>query len=371
MLKNTKRWASALCLGLLLPAVSTLAQVNDKLPDPDGKPADMSKPVQVFLIMGQSNTLEMGNVTGDKPGALEKTMKEEGLYPFLVDDAGNWTTRQDVRNVSVMMKKDNMNVYRNEWLSVIDGKSGKPKGKIGIEIGIGNALGNAIDAPVMLLKSSIGNRGLGWDLLPPGSERYEYQMPDPKTKEMKTYIFPGYKDEVRHASWEKGTTPEPPTHNWYAGKQWDDDITNAKKVLASFSEYYPGATKYEVAGFIWWQGDKDRYNEGHAARYGKNLHTLFDALRKEFNAPNAKFVLATLGQTSNDSASGNEKLIFEGMQAFASDPALKGKVALVYSYPMVSPPGASNAHYGGSAKTYMNVGLSLGQAMADLLKADK
>ena len=34
------------------------------LPDPDGKPADMSKPVQVFIIMGQSNTLEMGKVQG-------------------------------------------------------------------------------------------------------------------------------------------------------------------------------------------------------------------------------------------------------------------------------------------------------------------
>ena len=35
----------------------------EQLPDPDGKPADMSKPVQVFLIMGQSNTLEMGKVS--------------------------------------------------------------------------------------------------------------------------------------------------------------------------------------------------------------------------------------------------------------------------------------------------------------------
>ena len=30
-------------------------------------------------------------------------------------------------------------------------------------------LGNALDAPVMLLKCCIGNRALGWDLLPPGS----------------------------------------------------------------------------------------------------------------------------------------------------------------------------------------------------------
>ena len=83
---------------------------------------------------------------------------------ILVDDAGNWTTRQDVRNVSVMTGRKG--VYRNEWLTV------EGKGKIGIEIGIGHQLGNAIDAPVMVLKSSIGNRSLGWDLLPPGTPRY-------------------------------------------------------------------------------------------------------------------------------------------------------------------------------------------------------
>ncbi len=62
-------------------------------------------------------------------------------------------------------------------------------------------------------------------------------------------------------------------------------------------KYYPGATEYEVAGFFWWQGDKDRYNAGHAAKYEKNLVNLIAALRKDFNAPNAKFVCATLGQT--------------------------------------------------------------------------
>jgi len=29
---------------------------------------------------------------------------------------------------------------------------------------------------------------------------------------------------------------------------------------------------------------------------------------------------------------------------------------------------ASNAHYGGNAKTYMNVGLGMGEAMVELLK---
>ena len=60
-----------------------------EFPDPDGKPADLSKPVKVFIIMGQSNTLEMGRVAGDREGTLENAVKKENLYPFMVDDAGN------------------------------------------------------------------------------------------------------------------------------------------------------------------------------------------------------------------------------------------------------------------------------------------
>jgi hypothetical protein len=70
MMKCTKLLASGLCL--LLVASTALAEnpINDKLPDPDGKPANMSKPGQVFILMGQSNMLEFGGVKGDKNNPL-------------------------------------------------------------------------------------------------------------------------------------------------------------------------------------------------------------------------------------------------------------------------------------------------------------
>ena len=346
-------------LSVLLSVAITIALLSlpvaaDTLPDPDGKPADMSKPVQVFIIMGQSNTLEMGKVQGGE-GSLEHAVKIEELYPFMVDDAGNWTTRQDVRNLHVMGSggPGKSSVKRNDWLTV----SG---GKIGIETGIAHQLGNAIDAPVLILKSSIGNRSLGWDLLPPGSESYEYEVNG------KTYVYAGYGQSPD--KWEKGTEPKP--IGWKAGIQYAGDVARAKDVLNNLGEYYPGATEYEVAGFLWWQGDKDRYNEGHAAMYEKNLNNLIAALRKDFNAPKAKFVCATLGQTSKENAKGNEKLILDAMFAIVDAtkyPALKGDVATVYTNPL-SMGSASNAHYGGNAKTYMNVGLGMGEAMVELLE---
>ena len=77
-------------------------------------------------------------------------------------------------------------------------------------------------------------------------------------------------------------------------------------------------------------------------------------------------VVATLGQTDKDKAKGNEKLIIEGKFAFGS--AHKGEAAVVYTHPL-SMGGASNGHYSGNAKTYMNVGLRMGKAMVELLKS--
>jgi hypothetical protein len=295
----------------------------------------------------------MGKVKGDEEGSLEYAVKSEKLYPFMVDDAGNWTTRQDVRNVSVMQKRS-MNVYRNDWLTV----SG---GKIGMEIGIGHQLGNALDEPVLILKSSIGNRALGWDLLPPGSEGFEFT--DSKGV---TWVHPGYKGSPE--KWKKGEEPKP--ISWYAGLQYDADTGNAKKILAELDKYYPGAKKYDIAGFLWWQGDRDSRSEALSSRYEKNLVHLIETLRKDFSAPNAPFVCATLGQTKKGDK-GNGGLMLDAM--FAVDgksgkyPEFKGNVATVYSHPF-SRGGSSGGHYSGNAKTYMDTGLGMGEAMVELLK---
>ena len=53
----------------------------------------------------------------------------------------------------------------------------------------------------------------------------------------------------------------------------------------------------------------------------------------------------------------------------ANDTPLKGDVATVYTNPL-SMGSSSNAHYGGNAKTYMNVGEAMGTAMVELLQAD-
>ncbi|MEC9010654.1 MAG: sialate O-acetylesterase, partial [Planctomycetota bacterium] len=268
---------------------------------------------------------------------------------------GEWTERKDVRNVRVMGSGlRGMRRFNNEWMTI-------KGGKIGPEIGIGHHVGQAVDAPVLILKSCIGNRALGWDLLPPGSEGFEFT--DSKGV---TWIHPGYKGTPER--WVKGT--EPKKINWYAGMQYDGDIARAKKVLAELDKYYPGAKKYEIAGFFWWQGDRDRRSAALSSRYEKNLVHLIKQLRKDFNAPTAKFVCASLGQTKKGVTDGGGEIL-DAMLAVDGKSGkyqeFRGNVASVYSHPL-SKGGSSGGHYSGNAETYMNVGEAMGRAMVDLLR---
>ena len=348
------RSISLLAAMAITTLLSPTAHAAEQLPDPDGKPADMSKPVQVYILLGQSNMLGFGKIgSADKSGSLTHAVKEKQKYPYLVDEAGDWTERKDVRNVRVMGSGTGaMRVFNNEWMTI--------KGNIGPEMGIGHHVGHVTDAPVLILKSCIGNRSLGWDLLPPGSPSFEFE------EKGTVWHYAGYKETPLR--WERGTEAKP--IGWYAGMQYDGDIARAKDVLTELDKYYPGAKKYEIAGFFFWQGDKDRYNAGHAGRYEQNLVHLIKQLRKDFDAPNAKFVCATLGQTEKG-AEGNEGQILEAQLAVDGKAGkykeFKGNVATVYTNPL-SQGGASNGHYGGNAETYMNVGEIMGQAMVELLE---
>jgi len=338
---------------------------------PAGKPADMTKPVKVFILMGQSNMVGMGRIAGGE-GSLENAVKNKKKYPYLIDAEGKWTVRPDVRFVRFMQGRG---LLYNDWMTIA-------AGTIGPEIGLGYALGDAIDAPVMILKSCIGNRALGWDLLPPGSERFTVVKKD-KAGAEKTYVYAGYKDKPE--SWEadpaKDTKTEPPPWlgrdgkpiDWYAGKNYDEDTADAKKALADLGKYYPGATKYEVAGFFFWQGERDLGDPVHAENYEKNLVNFIKALRKDFNAPDAKFVLGTLGEASKG-IGGNEGLILNAHLAVDGNsgkhPEFKGNVATVYTNPMAQG-GSGNGHYGGKAEVYMDVGEAMGKAMVELLKDKK
>jgi hypothetical protein len=291
----------------------------------------MSKPVQVYILMGQSNMLGFGKVA-----SLQNAVNNNGLYPYLIDADGAWTVRKDVRNVRVMCSGSGpWKTYKNEWMTI--------SGNVGPEIGIGHHIGNVLDAPVLILKSCIGNRSLGYDLLPPSAPGYEGDKDDPSRT--------------------------PVQGGWYAGVQYDGDTKAAKDVLKDLDTYYPGAKKFEVAGFCFWQGAKDLGGSGSADKYEENLVHFIKDLRKDFDAPNALFVCATMGQAPKGGGGAGGKITDAQLAVDGKTgkyPEFKGNVATFYSNP-VSKGGSANGHYGGHAETYMNVGEGMGKAMAELL----
>ena len=118
-------------------------------------------PFKISYFTKQANGLGW-IVRLDVPGALSTLVKFKGMYPYLIDEKRQWKTRDDVW-------------YRGVVTATGNRPLGVAGGRIGPEIGFGHAVGNHLDEPVLILKSSQGNRSLSWDFLTPGSKRFEYK----------------------------------------------------------------------------------------------------------------------------------------------------------------------------------------------------
>ncbi|MGL6074229.1 MAG: sialate O-acetylesterase [Fimbriiglobus sp.] len=348
--------AHTFCVGWLLLVSGSMASAQPK-PEvslrPDDKPGAAGKPLKVFILMGQSNMVGMGDIGPETAkGTLTYLTKTGKKYPWLVDGE-KWTARKDVYYYDARVKK-------GAPLSPMANNGSA----IGPELGFGYVMGAMLDEPVLVLKSCIGNRSLGWDLLPPGSKSYTY--------EGKTYA--GYKDTPD--VWVEGQPKK--EVKWYGGKQYDDDMTNAKEALKTLGKWYPGYKDqgYEIVGFLYWQGHKDTGNAAHASKYEENLERLIESLRKDYEAPKAKFVIAT--GCGNPGREGLGKKIAEAQLAIADAkkyPKFVGNVQAIDSRDLwrevdVSPKSQGH-HYNRNAETYLEVGLRLGWAMNDLLNPEK
>jgi alpha-galactosidase len=288
----------------------------------------------------------------DIPGTLSTVVKQEGRYPHLLDDKGNWAVRDDV------WYKGLVTAGANKWLSV---GCGAGANNIGPELGFGHVLGNHHDEPVLIIKSSQGNRSLGWDFLPPGSRQFEL---DGK-------VYAGYKESP--ASWDKGTTPK--KINWYAGKQYDDCFQAVHEVLDNFGRHFPQWKErgYEIGGFAWWQGHKDGGGV-HALRYEQNLVQLIKTLRNEFNVPQAPFVIATIG-FGGWKMDGPHKIVADAQLAVSGErgkyPEFKDNVLTVeirdFWKPAELSPKNQDYHYNQNAETYYLVGDAMGRGMKKLV----
>jgi len=290
------------------------------LPDPDGKPGASNKPVKVYILMGQSNMCGMG-----KSDSLKPLATGDEKFGYLVDDNGAWTVRRDVFYLYSLM---GVKLHAKGWLSAtVNG------GRLGPEVGIGHVLGHYHDEMVLLIKVACGNRSLGFDIMPPTSRK------------------------------RTGNTDQ--SKKYYHGWSYDNWVKAAHDFLGNLKSSFPAykGQGYQVAGFFWWQGHKDK---GMAQeKHEQLLVELINDLRAEFKAPEATFVVATIGFSGRKT--GPWTGVFNAQMA-VSDPRRHPKFAGNVASVDIRDMGGGGYHYGNNGATYTKVGDAMGRGMVKLLE---
>jgi len=307
-------------------------------------------PLEITYLQGGSAAFWMQQVDLKGLGDLGWVVKDLGRFRYLLAADGSWVKRPDVFLNDAYMGKGNSQPHGVDACGPT----------FGPELGFGFVMGTFHDEPVIVMKADIGNRSLGWDILPPGSESYEFEGKK----------YPGYKEMLdtdgKVIPWDG--------NGWYAGKQYDDFTASIRAVLDNFGEHYPQFKDqgYEVAGFAWWQGHKDGGSPAHIAKYEENMVNLIKAWRKEFNAPKATWTIATVGFHGENMPEHYVKIAEAQLNAAdpKRHPEIAGTVKTIDARPFwrdasISPKN-QDYHYNHNAETYMLVGDALGRAMVEL-----
>lgn len=262
--------------------------------------------VKIFVLTGQSNMEGKGR-------ALHlDTYKEDplikGTYATLKKN-GEWVARDDVW-ITYPTKSRGAKAG-----ALTIGYGTKGEDSIGPEFGFGHAIGETIDAPVVLIKVAWGGKSLAVDFHPPSAGLPDQAVLDTMLERMRKKNPKVTLDEVRAKY----------------GFFYRQLVEETKKALTNLGATFPElqGRDYEMAGIVWHQGFNDVINKDLKAKkyadYTKWLGMFIKDLRKDLNAPDAPFVIGELS-TGGIPKRGD----FQKAQAAAAKlPGFKGNVAFV------------------------------------------
>jgi hypothetical protein len=297
-----------------------------------------NQPLQVFILAGQSNMVGQGVVDLDHPksynggrGTLNRVMKESphaAMYAHIKDQQGRWIVRDDVWvrfRVKSGVKKGGLTIG-------FTGYGGSHH--IGPEFQFGHVIGESSKQQVLLIKTAWGGKSLFKDFRPPssGGETGEY-----------------YKKMIAEV---------------------DEALANLKR---DFPKY--DGRGYEIAGFVWFQGWNDMFDEQGRTEYEDNLVHLIKDIRKQFKKPHLPVVIGELGNLG-EKAGKNMIAIRNAQAAAAARPEFKNTVAFVkttaFARPAEDSPNTGHGHHWfGNAESYFLIGDALGKKMLELITAQR
>jgi arylsulfatase A-like enzyme len=301
------------------------------------RPPASKLPVKVFILAGQSNMegqavvdLE-GKDYNDGKGTLKTLMRDPvkgTLFAHLKDAAGDWKTLDDVwvryQPEDQPLRKGPLSV----GFAVYNDRH-----HFGPELEFGHVMGEALENPVLIVKTAWGGKSLYRDFRPPSS---------------------GGK----------------------VGPYYSLMIEEVRESLANLAKDFPRfeGLGYELAGLVWYQGWNDGVDPRRAIpEYEQNLVNMIKDVRRDLKTPNLPVVIGELTGPWVKAPKEWERLRKAQANA-ANPPEFAGNVLFVETHDFVRNPADSpnpghGHHEFGNAETYLLVGQALGNGMKTLLKS--
>jgi alpha-galactosidase len=299
---------------------------------PDPKLATRPKKLRIYILAGQSNMEGHARFsTFDYIGLDPKTA------PMLKEMRGADGKPRTCEHVWITNITGRDNSVHTGLLTGGYGGRGSGKelcDKVGPEFTFGIYMEKAYAGPILLIKTAWGGKSLNTDFRPPSAGPYVLH---PKTKALWD----------KHPNGAHGIPKAADRPAWQAKKDEQTGhyyrlmLGHVKKVLADpggFCPAYDPHEGYEVSGFVWFQGwndmcDRQTYPDGNDGPEGFAAYTdvmaqFIKDVRRDFDAPDMRFVIGTIG-VNGDKAEGAIANLRVAMAKTAELPEFKGNVVAV------------------------------------------
>ena len=327
-------------------------------------PAQTAPPkLQVFILAGQSNMEGKARLSlAERQAKSDDPALREFYEPLR--DGDHWLVRHDVW-IDFLVRHGELTVGY-----------GSPN-CIGPELGFGMVVGDAIEAPVLLIKTAWGGKSLGRDFLPPSS-------PLPSHGELQQIL--AKENDANLENKRRPITLDAVRERY--GKSYRDMMAQVHEVLDNLKQRFPDYQDqgYEIRGFVWFQGWNDQYDESFLTGYQRNLANLIRDVRKDLNVPDLPVVVGQMGQNGLRPAKGAMARIVDAQTRIAQMPGFVGNVASIptdvywdkdadalvedwqqHKEAWEKVGSDRGYHYLGSVRTFVGIGRGLGEAMVKLL----
>ncbi len=282
-----------------------------------------TKPLKVFLLVGQSNMQGHAHV---------RTLEHIGMDPKTAPLLKEIQTKEGTPRVS-----------DHVWVSYLSNggeKQGKlttgygaDENKIGPELTFGIHMQKMLDEPILIIKAAWGGKSLHTDFRSPSAGPYVFNE-----TQLEGFKKQGKAIDVIKAERVKAT-----------GHYYRLTIDYAKEVLADIKKVYPNYDPeqgYELGGVVWFQGWNDMVDRGvYPTRdensgyddYSKALTHFIRDVRKDLSAPKLPFVIGVMGAggpvekylPDQKRYAGVHQNFRSAMAAPASLPEFKGNVTTI------------------------------------------